>query len=57
MVQCIQVGELLNLGTIMIAGDGIVPLVPGQDSQCYNYSLPYAFLTIPEVVVGKNALI
>ena len=46
--------KYFDVGTIMIAGNGIVPLVPGQDSQCYNYSLPYAFLSIPEVAVGNS---
>ena len=33
---------------------GIVPLIEGQDSQCYNYSLPYAFSREPCVAVGTN---
>lgn len=31
----------------------LVTLVQGTDTQCYNYSLPYAFATVPEVAVGK----
>lgn len=30
----------------------LVTLVQGTDAQCYNYSLPYAFATVPEVAVG-----
>ena len=30
----------------------LVTLVQGTDTQCYNYSLPYAFVSVPEVAVG-----
>ena len=35
---------------------GIVPLVRGQDVQCYNYSLPYPFARVPEIAIGKPAI-
>lgn len=31
----------------------LVTLVQGTDTQCYNYALPYAFATVPEVAVGN----
>jgi len=34
-------------GTIIVSANGIIPLIDGQDSQCYNYSLPYAFTKVP----------
>ena len=40
-------------GTIIVANNGLVPLVDGQDSQCYNYSLPYPLNDVPEVAVCK----
>ena len=30
----------------------VVALVPSVDVQCYNYSLPYAFGSAPDVAVG-----
>ena len=33
---------------------GIIPLYDGEDSQCYNYSLPYAFSTVPEVAIAVH---
>lgn len=44
-------------GTIIVGGNGLVPLVDGQDSQCYNYSLPYPLNNVPEVAVCKCSLI
>ena len=31
---------------------GLLPLVNGQDIQCYNYSLPYKFSRIPEIAIA-----
>ena len=45
------------LATIIISSNGIVPLVDAQDSQCYNYSLPYSFTNVPQVAVGISSLI
>lgn len=45
----------IYLGQIIASfNGGIVPLIEGQDSQCYNYSLPYAFTRSPEIAVGIN---
>ena len=44
-------------GTIIVANNGLVPLVDGQDSQCYNYSLPYPLNNVPEVAVCNCSLI
>lgn len=45
---------LLYLGQVIVAvNGGIVPLTNGQDTQCYNYSLPYAFIRVPEVAIGN----
>ena len=35
----------------------MVPLQEGQDSQCYDFVLPYEFIRIPEVAVGNYFLI
>ena len=35
---------------------GIVPLIRGQDVQCYNYSLPYPFARVPEIAIGTKKL-
>lgn len=43
-------------GTLVASSNGIVPLVEGQDSQCYNYSLPYAFMKVPEIAIGNSTL-
>ena len=49
-----QVLILSKLARITIAEQrGIIPLVKGQDVQCYNYSLPYAFARVPEVAIGN----
>lgn len=48
---------LPNPATVIISSNGIVPLVDGQDSQCYNYTLPYAFIHVPQVAVGISPLI
>ena len=54
MGQFIQVVHRINVGTIIASPNGgIVPLVDGQDSQFYNYSLPYAFVRVPEIAIGK----
>ena len=44
-------------GTIIVANNGLVPLIDGQDSQCYNYSLPYPLNNVPEVAVGNSPFI
>lgn len=34
---------------------GVIPFTDGQDSVCYNYSLPYAFNTVPTVAVSVHS--
>ena len=46
---------LFHQGQVIVGHEGgIVPLVNSQDSQCYNYSLPYAFIRVPEVSIGTS---
>lgn len=33
---------------------GIIPIYDGEDSQCYNYTLPYAFQTVPEIAIAVS---
>ena len=48
---------LIHLARITIADQkGIVPLIRGQDVQCYNYSLPYSFARVPEIAIGTKKL-
>ena len=43
----------ISIGRISIAeSKGLIPLVEGQDVQCYNYSLPYSFASVPSVAIG-----
>lgn len=42
---------------IVARQQSLVALVEGTDVQCYNYSLPYSFTTVPDVAVGKYILI
>jgi hypothetical protein len=44
----------INTARITVAEQrGLIPLAQGQDVQCYNYSLPYKFGSVPEVAIGK----
>ena len=48
MEQYSQVYFSLTEGQIIVSSNGgIIPFVDGQDTQCYNYSLPYAFIRVP----------
>ena len=45
-----------NSAQIVAALDGgVIPLSDGEDTQCYNYSLPYAFNTVPDVAVAVHS--
>ena len=33
----------------------MIPINDGQDAQCYNYSLPYAFNTPPDVAISVHS--
>ncbi len=42
-----------NLDQVIIAlGGGTIPIQDGLDTQCYNYSLPYAFNYVPDVAIS-----
>ena len=48
----------LNAARVIVAKQqSLVALVEGTDVQCYNYSLPYSFSTVPDVAVGKFIII
>ena len=53
METLFQVYAEINLGNIVAAfNGGVIPLYESQESACYNFSLPYAFLNIPDVAIG-----
>ena len=33
---------------------GVIPINEAEDSQCYNYSFPYAFKNVPEVAISVH---
>ena len=54
-VMFIQVHLFQSLGQIIAAlNTGSVPLVEAVDTQCYNYSLPYNFQSVPEVAIAVH---
>lgn len=54
-VMFIQVYPFQIVGQIIAAlNTGSVPLLEGIDTQCYNYSLPYEFQSVPEVAIAVH---
>jgi hypothetical protein len=44
---------LTNIAKVTIAeSKGLIPLMQNQSVQCFNYSLPYEFSTVPKVALG-----
>lgn len=44
-----------NSAQVIISNlNGLVPLIDGQDTQCYNYSLPYRFARVPQVAIAVH---
>ena len=47
-----------NSARVIVAQQqSLVALSQGTDVQCYNYSLPYSFSTVPDVAVGTAPMI
>lgn len=47
-----------NSARVIVAQQqSLVALTQGTDVQCYNYSLPYSFSTVPDVAIGNSFMI
>ena len=52
-----QVSPHIYLAQIIISNrNGLVPLHHGEDTQCYNYTLPYRFARVPQVAIAVYEL-
>lgn len=49
-----NIGSLISARITIAQQLGLITLVQGTDSLCYNYSLPYAFSTVPEIAVSVH---
>lgn len=47
--------KISNWGAISAAlGGGVIPLYESQDTQCYNYTLPQSFASLPDIAVATQ---